>query len=261
MPLDATPALEEAGEITQPVYTATMGVASKRQSRILAVVQGFVSWQFLRLLLGLSALLLVVGTVIWLLERQRNDDQFARAPVRGLGDGFWWAGVTLTTIGYGDKAPVTLAGRAVAMLWMLVGLAVSAALTAAVVTMAGVEGRVDMPEDLVGRVVGVVEQSSSQRFLAGENVETRRFPDLRAALDALDADRVEAVAAAAPSLDYIVAETGGLDLQVRSTRLDPHYVSMVLPEDSPLREPLNVALLRRLSSESGWNLIDRYLPE
>ncbi len=262
LPVDATPALEQAGALTQPLYTATMGVATKRQARVLSVVEGFLSWQFLRLVLGLSALLLVVGAAIWLLERRRNEEQFARSPVRGLGDGFWWAGVTLTTIGYGDKAPVTLLGRAVAMLWMLLGLAVSAALTAAVVTLAGVQRQVEMPEALAGRTVGLVEGSGTARFLAGEGrVEARTFPDLVAALDALDADAVEAVAAAAPVLRHVVSETGGLDLQVRETRLDPHYVTIALPEGSELLEPLNVALLERLSSESGWDLISRYLSD
>lgn len=40
-----------------------------------------------------------------------------------LGDGLWWAMVTLTTVGYGDLFPVTAAGRIVAVLLMFGGLA------------------------------------------------------------------------------------------------------------------------------------------
>lgn len=42
--------------------------------------------------------------------------------INGLFDSFWWAMVTVTTIGYGDIYPVTTEGRVVAMLLMLVGI-------------------------------------------------------------------------------------------------------------------------------------------
>jgi ABC-type amino acid transport substrate-binding protein len=260
LPVDATPELEEAAELTHPIYTATMGVASKRQGRMLSIVQGLASWQFLRTVLGLSALLLVVGAVVWLLERRANEEQFARSPLRGLGDGFWWAGVTLTTIGYGDKAPRTGLGRAVAMLWMLVGLGVSAALTATVVTVAGFDRQVDVPEAFAGRAVGTVGDTSTTLFLEREGVAPEVFETAEAALAALDAGRVDLVAAASPVLEHVIAGTGSLTLQVRSTRLDPHLIVLAFPEGSDLAEPINVALLRRLTSESGWNLVDRYLP-
>jgi ABC-type amino acid transport substrate-binding protein len=261
LPVDATPELEAAADATHPFYTATMGVASKRQVRLLSVVEGFFTVQLLRLVLGLSVLLLAVGALVWLLERRRNEEQFNRGILRGLGDGFWWAGVTLTTIGYGDKAPVTLAGRTVAMLWMLVGLAVSAALTAAIVTMASVSEQVDVPEVFRDRSVATVEGSTAKIFLDREQVPSRTYASLLEALRGLDAGEVALVAAAAPDLLAIINGNGTLDIGVRSTPLDPHYVSFALPQGSPLRDPLNVLLLQRLTSESGWNLIDRYLPE
>jgi voltage-gated potassium channel len=45
-------------------------------------------------------------------------------------DGVWWAITTVTTVGYGDFAPKTDAGRAVAIVVMLVGIGFIAILTA-----------------------------------------------------------------------------------------------------------------------------------
>jgi voltage-gated potassium channel len=47
-------------------------------------------------------------------------------------DGIWWAVVTVTTVGYGDLYPHTVAGRLIAMLLMLVGIGFIAVLTASI---------------------------------------------------------------------------------------------------------------------------------
>ena len=49
-----------------------------------------------------------------------------------IGEGLWWAVQTVTTVGYGDVVPTTLAGRLVAAVVMLGGLAFLAVVTAAV---------------------------------------------------------------------------------------------------------------------------------
>jgi voltage-gated potassium channel len=49
-----------------------------------------------------------------------------------LPDGLWWAISTVTTVGYGDIAPVTIAGRLIAMCIMVIGLGFVAILTAGI---------------------------------------------------------------------------------------------------------------------------------
>ncbi|UWQ22767.1 ion channel [Jannaschia sp. W003] len=259
LPVEASPALEAAASLTHPIYSATLGVASERESRVLSVLTRLASWDFLRLLLSLSLLLLGVGAVVWALERRKNGEMFSESASKGLGDGFWWAGVTLTTIGYGDKAPVTALGRAVAMLWMLMGLAVSAALTATIVTLAGTgAGSLTLPEDLQGRSIAVVEGSAAAAYADRQGLAFVLYDGPEAAVAAVEEGRADAALGAAPSLRREAERT---KLALTTTRLDPVLIAFALPEGSALLEPLNVALLRVMASEAGRETVLRYLPD
>ena len=46
------------------------------------------------------------------------------ANITNLGDAFWWAIVTITTVGYGDYFPLTLAGRLIAVAVMFSGIGI-----------------------------------------------------------------------------------------------------------------------------------------
>jgi voltage-gated potassium channel len=70
------------------------------------------------------ACVLVAGVAEYEIETGRNE------AFQTLGDGLWWAVVTLTTTGYGDKFPITTPGRLMATVAMLLGMGVVATVTA-----------------------------------------------------------------------------------------------------------------------------------
>ncbi len=49
-----------------------------------------------------------------------------------IGLGLWWAVQTVTTVGYGDAVPTTVAGRSLAALVMLFGIGFLTVITAAI---------------------------------------------------------------------------------------------------------------------------------
>lgn len=52
------------------------------------------------------------------------ESDVSDSKIKNLGDAFWWAIVTVTTVGYGDLYPVTIEGKIIASILMLVGIAV-----------------------------------------------------------------------------------------------------------------------------------------
>jgi voltage-gated potassium channel len=52
--------------------------------------------------------------------------------IKNFGDGLWWAMTTVTTVGYGDKFPVTTEGRFLAVALMIMGISLVGVITASV---------------------------------------------------------------------------------------------------------------------------------
>jgi voltage-gated potassium channel Kch len=78
-------------------------------------------------------LLAVLGVVLVCSAAELGFEQNARAAtIHNFGDALWWATVTVTTVGYGDKYPVSPGGRGVAVVLMLVGIGLIGVLTATV---------------------------------------------------------------------------------------------------------------------------------
>jgi len=80
-----------------------------------------------RFLLAAALLVLNGAVIVYLLERHAPDSN-----IHTLGESVWWALVTVTTVGYGDYTPVTVAGRVTACFIMAIGLITLAVITAQV---------------------------------------------------------------------------------------------------------------------------------
>jgi voltage-gated potassium channel len=76
----------------------------------------------------LTVLVLVFLAASFELEFERHAT--GSGAIHNYPDALWWAVVTITTVGYGDRVPVTAAGRGVAVLLMVSGIALFGALTA-----------------------------------------------------------------------------------------------------------------------------------
>ena len=95
-------------------------VRHNRALRVLALALQ-ASFQELLLLLMLVVIGMVVfSTAIYYAEFYRDGDEFQTIPV-----GFWWAVITMTTVGYGDVYPTTTAGHAVGCACALAGILIT----------------------------------------------------------------------------------------------------------------------------------------
>ena len=249
-PLINTPQRMEKFELTQPFYISNIGVAitSSSQSQFQIFINNFFSGAFLNIVFLLLSILLFFGTLLWLLERRYNKYQF-RPGILGLLDGLWWAAVTMTTVGYGDKAPKTGAGRAIAIIWMFTAVIIISSFTATIastLTVNTLEGKIEGLSDLKSvEKIGIVGASESADFLFRnemEPYETYRTPGK--ALRALANKDINVLLHDKATLDYLIG-TNELEekVQLLAVDFDDRYRCFIFPKGHKDFDTINEGLI------------------
>ncbi len=210
------------------------------------VISAFLSAKFFMVMAGFIVVLLFCGHLIWLTERKREDSDFSPEYLAGVWDGFWWAAVTVTTVGYGDKAPKGGMGRVVGLLWMFISLFLISYFTASVTTALTVEklgGGIVGPADLPGKRVGAPAGTTAAKFITRAGARVSSCENIEACYDMLREKRVDAIVFDAPVLQYHAATEGAGMLTTVGPLFQRESYGFALPSGSPLREQINNVLL------------------
>ena len=80
---------------------------------------------------GIVMFLLIVGSSLGILLVERGDG----VNIRTASDAVWWSFATVTTVGYGDRYPVTTGGRIIAGALMVSGVGLFGALSGIVASL------------------------------------------------------------------------------------------------------------------------------
>jgi len=134
-------------------------------SLIVAVVGVLPEYSFINLISFLIVVLFGVGHLFWYLERNENSEQFNPSYFKGMIDSAWFLLVASSTIGYGDKAPVTGMGKMLAFFWLFFGVLMFSVFLGTVmsnITTQVAESKIDGPGALAGFTVGVLGDDATR---------------------------------------------------------------------------------------------------
>lgn len=164
VPLTVTADRLERMNFTQPFYVTNIAIATKpmEESPILTFLKNLFSVEFLKIIFLLLMIILTFGLLLWIFERRKNHEQFSKG-IKGLGDGLWWSAVTMTTVGYGDKAPKSTWGRVISVIWMFTAVIVISSFTAGIassLTVKQLESSIKGIDDLRKVSVGSLKGSA-----------------------------------------------------------------------------------------------------
>lgn len=262
--ITVTPEREKVMDFTHPFYSSGLGIAVSEKGgwSLFQVISRIFSTEFISVLFFLAAMLFGAGWLVWFFEHKHNSEQFGGKNYEGVMSGFWWSAVTMTTVGYGDKAPMTLGGRIVALIWMFTGIIVISGITASItsaLTVTQLESAINDPNDLTKVRVGTVSSSTSYEYLRQRGIRTNVFDDIQTVLQALDDGRVEAVVYDKPILQYQIATNTDYRIQVLPFTLQRQDYGLALTSNNPNREEINIALLNIITSESWKDYLEQQL--
>jgi ABC-type amino acid transport substrate-binding protein len=227
-----------------------------------SVLRGIFSSQMLFILLALVISLFIIGTLTWLVERNRNPENFNPNPLKGIPAGMWWAAVTMTTVGYGDMTPQTISGRFIALFWMFASLLMVSAVIAGVastLTLAKSQPLISGPEDLSKARISSIKNSSSDAYLKNRNLQGDYVPTVLDGLNAIAQGESDAMVYDDPLLKYLTNKNYRNELIVIDKLFELQQYGIAFPEGSPLREPVNRVMLKIIQKEEWQRVLKSYL--
>lgn len=241
---------EKTIDFSYPFKESGLQILAKNQpgSSFAKIVGGLFKGDILWLLGGLFFVLLLNSHIIWFLERKKNAESFPEGYFAGLWEAIWWSICTIITGGCENKAPLGVAGRLTAIVWMLAGAALFTYITATItsaMTVDTLNSDIQSLSDLKARhwSVGTIAGSTAEAFIERQGLAVQGFADLDAAATALANDKVKAVIYDAPMLQYYAKNNSDKALGVVGELFEKQSYGIGVPQGSPYRKQITRAIL------------------
>jgi polar amino acid transport system substrate-binding protein len=255
---------QKRADFTHSYYTSGLAIGVRPatgRDRLVGIFSGIFTRDLLEVVLWVLLAMVASGATVWFFERKANQPHFGGRWWQGMGSGFWWSAATVTTTGYGDKIPRTLAGRMAAVFWMFAGLVIISTFIATVtasLTVRNFSRVIRNFDDLPHHRVAVIGGTTSETYLRRHRIAAIPYPSSEAALQAVIDGKADAFVYDTPLLMYRANQRQG-EIVVLPQTIDPQGYGIGFPAGSALCRPVDIALLEVISDPLWQELQDRYL--
>ncbi len=155
--------LEKTASIFQNLITSMFGTDAQLFRVFPLIVKALVSAKSMFLRHKLNYIILIIIGLVFFLGSLGAvfESKDVNGNITSIVDGLWWGIVSITTVGYGDKYPVTLPGRLIGVLLMTLGVITFSMLTANIASFL-VEGKQDEEQAILLKKLGEMDEKVSR---------------------------------------------------------------------------------------------------
>ncbi|KAB1070903.1 transporter substrate-binding domain-containing protein [Tamlana haliotis] len=239
-------------------------IKSKNHSgKLMSFVTSFFSFNFLKVIGFLLLLLTIFGFLVWLFEHKHNEEEFGGG-VHGFLHGVWWSAVTMTTVGYGDKSPKTIGGRVVGLVWMFSAIILISGITASITSSLTVDKLKVSDTDYTGfkaYEVGTVKHSATEGWLTDHFFhDVSVYPAFEDALEALDHDKIQAIAYDEPLMRFYLKDITDHDYELSQFSFNKSMYAMGFSKqlDADYKKKISDEIIAFIESSDWQNYLAHY---
>lgn len=261
--ISITRARAEKFEFSQPMFESGLQILVPKEPDKGGGLRRF--WDFVTsdamlVVLGLLALfILIPGHIAWFIERGHASTDISRPYFPGIFQAMAWAAGAF--VGQQSNHLQTLLGRVMSLFAIISSVIfltyVQATLTTAM-TVEQLKGGIQGPNDLPGKKVGTTTGSTAAAWLKDNNVNPTEFQRITEAYAALESGGLDAVVFDAPVLQYYALREGNAKVEVVGPIFKKENYGIAFPPGSPLRKPVNEALLKMREDGSYEALVNKW---
>ena len=208
---------------------------------------------------SLLLFLFICGIIIWLLEKGKPS--FNNNFFKGVFDGMYWTNTTMTTVGYGDKFPLTIIGKIFSMIVQWIGIALVFPYIVAQMTITIQEAsyKIKSKEDLQDKIVATVSGTTSILAAKKYGASVTEQKNIEDCILLLKTEKVDAIVFDMPTLKDVVNKDNSLIL-VQEV-FEPQDYGIAFTQGSLLREQFNRELLKLMASGKYNELYNKWFKD
>lgn len=240
-------------DFTQPWFDGgdRIMIATDRGSGFGSLIAGLSDAGFLKAYAWIASII-VIATILLTLFDRRFDESFPRRWRDGIAESFY----TVMSVATSGRPPSRKnlfgwIGRMWQGLWLVCGIAVLAYVTSSVtsvMTTLSLTNQIHSVEDLSSQTVGVMSGTVQEDFAREGGLDTRSYPGIDGAVEALMNGDVAAIIHDAPVLEYYAHTHPDQPVNVVGRLFEKDKYGFAVPPQSPLRRPLTIELLSALDA-------------
>ena len=259
---------EELFDFTHPIYHTGLDILIPKTARttFIGLLSSLFRGNKIVFFGGLLIIIVIAGHIIWIVERssKKTATAFHRHYFPGVFEGMYWALITASTIGYGDKVPKRWVGRILTAIIIITFLPLFGYFIAQLssdLTMQNLKVNINGSEDLLGRRVAVVRGTTSYDYMRNVHAYIDAHDKVEDTFEALLNGSVDAVVYDAPNLLYFANGEGRGKVTVVGKLFELQDYGLALPQGSLLREKFNRAILLLIESGELEQIRSRWFGE